>query len=76
MNFYFEIIHQILNLNLGTGRGISVLELVKTFERINNVNIPFEFVERRLGDACRLVADNSLAKKVLNWSPSKNIEQM
>ena len=33
-------------------------------------------MERRLGYVCRLVADNTLAKKVLNWSPSKNIEQM
>ena len=67
---------QVLNLNLGTGIGASVLQLVNTFERINKVNIPIKFVERRLGDACRLVADNTFAKSVLNWSPSKNIEQM
>ncbi len=76
LEFLFKNNSQILNLNLGTGRGISVLELVNTFERINNVNIPFKFVERRLGDACRVVADNTLAKTVLNWSPSKTIEQM
>ena len=76
LEFLFKNNSQILNLNLGTGIGISVLELVNTFERINKVNIPVEFVERRLGDACRVVADNTLSKSVLNWSPSKNIEQM
>ena len=85
LEYLFKNNSQILNLNLGTGRGISVLQLINTFERINNVNIPVEFVERRLGDVCRLeeIADNQMdfnkttfGKKVLNWSPSKNIEQM
>ena len=76
LEFLFKNSSQLLNLNIGTGRGISVLELINTFERINNVNIPFKFVERRLGDVCRLVADNTLSEKVLNWSPTKNIEQM
>ena len=33
-------------------------------------------MERRLGDACKVVADNTLAKTILNWLPTKNIEQM
>ena len=76
LEFLFKNKSQILNLNIGTGRGISVLQLVNTFEKINNVKIPVEFVNRRLGDACRVVADNTLAKTVLNWSPSKNIKEM
>ena len=38
---------QILNLNIGTGSGITVLELIKTFERVNNLKIPYSFVGRR-----------------------------
>ncbi len=64
---------QILTLNLGTGKGISVLEFIKIFERVNNVEIPFKFVNRRRGDNAFVVADNSLAKSILNWAPKKNI---
>ena len=67
---------QILNLNLGTGLGTSVLELINTFQKVNNINIPYKFKDRRNGDQAILVADNSLAKSVLNWKPEKNIEDM
>ena len=64
---------QILTLNLGTGKGTSVLELIKSFEKVNDVKIPFSFVDRRVGDNAFVVADNSLAKSILNWSPKRNI---
>ena len=67
---------QFINLNLGTGIGTSVLELVKTFEKINNVQVPFVFSKRREGDVAHLVADNSLAISILNWKPMKNLEDM
>lgn len=67
---------QFLNLNIGTGRGTSVLELIKAFERVNNVKTNYVFTKRRFGDNPFLVADNSLAKKILNWEPIKNIEDM
>jgi len=67
---------QIIILNLGTGNGTSVLELIKTFEKINNVDIPFSFYDRRLGDNAFVVADNSLSKSILNWKPKKNIEDI
>ena len=67
---------QIININLGTGKGTSVLELINTFQQINKVKIPIKFVCRRKGDVFRLVADNSLAKTILNWLPSRNIEDM
>ena len=67
---------KILNLNLGTGIGSSVLELIKTFEKVNKIDVPFQFSDRRDGDAAIVVADNSLVKNILNWSPTKNLEDM
>ena len=67
---------KILTLNIGTGKGSSVLELIKTFEIVNNVSVPFEFEKRRAGDVCKLVADNRKTKTVLNWSPSRSLDEM
>ena len=67
---------QLIKLNIGTGIGHSVLDLIKTFENANNVSVPFEFDERREGDVCKLVADNSKAKSILNWSPLKSLKEM
>ena len=68
--------NQIINLNLGTGKGTSVLELVNTFERVNNIEIPLEFACRRKGDCSSVIADNSLASSFLNWSPKRCLEEM
>ena len=65
-----------LNLNIGTGKGTSVLELINTFENINGVKVPYVFGQRREGDFGSVVADNSLAKTLLNWEPQKNLEDM
>lgn len=65
-----------LCFNLGTSIGTSVFELIDTFKRVNNIDIPFRVVNRRNGDTDRLVADNSLALKDLNWKPTKTIEDM
>ena len=65
-----------LNLNLGTGKGTSVLELIRTFEKVNNIKINYCFSERRKGDVVRLVADNNLATKVLGWKPKNSLYQM
>ena len=67
---------KILNFNLGTGIGTSVLELINTFQRVNKINVPFEFIDRRKGDAAIVVADNSLVKKILRWKPERNLEDM
>ena len=67
---------QILNLNIGTGKGTSVKELVNIFEDVNKCNIPFVFKERRDGDVSICVADNSYSKKVLGWIPTRNIKDM
>ena len=67
---------QILTLNLGTGIGTSVLELINTFEKENNVKVPFIFEAKRAGDVAKLVANNFLATKTLRWSPQRSIKEM
>ena len=62
--------------NLGTGVGHSVLELIETFENVNNVKIPYKIVERRKGDRVELYCDNSLAMKELEWEPLLTLEDM
>ena len=73
LNFLLKREPQNLIINLGTGKGTSVLGLIETFQKVNNVIIPYRFVERRSGDNPYVVADNSLAKSVLNWVPKRNI---
>ena len=65
-----------IQLNMGTGKGTSVLELVKTYQKVNKVNIRYRFCERRKGDVPFLVADNSLAKRLLNWEPKRDLNNM
>lgn len=67
---------KLLKINLGTGIGTSVLELVNTFSKVNNIEIPYIFTKRRDGDFSRVVADNKLAKDLLKWEPKKSIEEM
>ena len=66
----------ILDINLGTGTGTSVLELVNTFKKINKIEVPYSFSERRNGDVSRVVADNSFGRSILNWKPIRSIEDM
>lgn len=67
---------QFITLNLGTGKGTSVLDLIQIFQKVNNVKIPFVFEDRRPGDNAFVVADNSLAKSTLRWAPKRNIEDI
>ena len=62
--------------NLGTGKGYSVLEIVKAFEKVNNIKINYIITERRPGDIDECYADPSKAKKELNWEATKTIEDM
>ncbi len=65
-----------LKLNIGTGKGTSVIELINTFQKVNNVKIPYKFVSRREGDIPYSVADNSLARSTIGWLPKRDIENM
>lgn len=62
--------------NLGTGIGYSVLDIVKTFERVNQIEIPYEITERRAGDIAECYADASKAEKILGWKAEKSLEDM
>ena len=63
-------------VNLGTGNGTSVLELVKAFEKASGVHIPYKIVGRRAGDPAKVYADASKAKKVLGWQAEFGIDRM
>ena len=63
-------------VNLGTGTGYSVLDIVKTFEKVNNLTIPYVIKPRRAGDIAVCYADASKAEKVLGWKAEKNLEDM
>lgn len=62
--------------NLGTGKGVSVLELIKTFEKVTNTTVPYIIKERREGDIVSMYANTDLAKKELGWTTKYNVEQM
>lgn len=62
--------------NLGTGKNTTVLELVKTFEQVNGIKIPFEIQGRRAGDSAVCFANPDKAKRELGWVATKDICQM
>jgi len=62
--------------NLGTGHGVSVLELVNAFMKATGVNIPYEITARRPGDLAECWADPSKAERVLGWHAEKTVEDM
>lgn len=62
--------------NLGSGKGISVLELVNTFEKINNVKVNYKIVGRREGDLAEYYADATKAWNELNWKTEKTLEDI
>lgn len=62
--------------NLGTGRGTSVLELVKAFEKANNCKVPYQIKERRPGDIAQCYCNADKAKEELGWEAKRNIEDM
>ncbi len=76
LNYLIREKPQFLIVNLGTGKGTSVLELINTFQKVNEVKIPYSFVNRRPGDNSYVVADNSIAKRILKWEPKRNIHDI
>lgn len=63
-------------VNLGTGRGVSVLELIQGFQEVNGVEIPYEITARRPGDAPMYYADTRKAKAVLGWQARRSLDDM
>ncbi len=64
------------NVNVGTGIGTSVLELIKVFERVNKIKVPYTFKNRRPGDVAHIVADNSVLLSEFKIIPKRSIEDM
>jgi UDP-glucose 4-epimerase len=66
----------VLTLNLGTGRGYSVLEMVRAFSAASGRQVPYRIVERRPGDIAEFYADPTLAREVLGWEAKFGIDAM
>ena len=62
--------------NLGTGTGVSVLQMLQAFERASGCAIPYRIVDRRAGDLAAYWADTRLAKEVLGWQAVRTIDDM
>ena len=65
-----------LTVNLGTGRGVSVLELVRGFEKASGRPVPYEIVARRPGDVAEVYADPALARELLGWEARLDVDAM
>ena len=65
-----------LTVNLGTGRGHSVLDIVQAFERVSGCVVPYCFAERRSGDVASYFADPALAYELMGWTAVRDLEMM
>jgi UDP-glucose 4-epimerase len=63
-------------INLGTGTGYSVLDLISAFEKANGVRVPYYFTDRREGDVAVCYSDTSKAERLLGWKAACGIEEM
>lgn len=61
--------------NLGTGKGNSVLEVIKTFEKVSGLALNYEIVDRRPGDIVEAYADTTKANKILGWEAKNDLEE-
>jgi UDP-glucose 4-epimerase len=73
---YLQARQTSITVNLGTGRGVSVQELVDTFARVTGVPVPYRFVDRRPGDVAACYADTKLAREALGWQAQLGVERM
>ena len=63
-------------INLGTGKGVTVLEAIKAFEKVSGMKLNYKIGQRREGDVEAIYADNTKAKTVLGWEAKKSIDEM
>jgi UDP-glucose 4-epimerase len=68
--------NEMLTVNLGTGRGVSVLEMIHAFESVNHCKVPYHITDRRPGDIARCWADTHLANQLLGWQANRTLEDM
>ena len=69
-------IKQHIPINLGLGKGISVLEMIKLFQQTNKVSVKYKITKRRTGDAATTFADITRAKTILKWKPKYSYKDM
>jgi len=67
---------RILAVNLGTGNGYSVLDMIKAFEKASGMAVPYQIVDRRAGDIATCYADHVYAEKILGWKAEYGIDEM
>lgn len=65
-----------LTVNLGSGNGFTVLEMIQAFELTNRIQIPFRVMPRRAGDVAEVFADVSLARRLMGWRAEQTLERM
>jgi len=65
-----------LSVNLGTGVGYSVLDVVRAFEAASAKAVPYQLVPRRAGDVAKVYADARLAEKLLGWRATRTLDEM
>ena len=76
LNYLLNNAPQLINLNIGSGKGTSVLDFINTYEKVNLCKVSWEFSGRRNGDIARAVADNSKAISTLKWYPKRGLEDI
>ena len=67
---------QVLTVNLGTGNGYSVLDMIKAFEKASGKEVKYRIVDRRIGDIATCYADPSYAAEILNWQAECELDEM
>lgn len=68
--------HSFEYFNVGTGKGYSILEVIKTFEKVNDISLNYEITVRRTGDIEKTYADTTFANKELGWKAELGLEEM
>ncbi len=68
--------NEVITINLGTGTGYSVLDMVKAFENASGKQVPYKIAPRRAGDIAKCFADAAYAKEILDWEATRNIDEM
>lgn len=67
---------QVSLFNLGTGNGVTVLEAIRSFEKMSGKKLEYTIGDRRAGDVVAVYADNTLARRELNWNPAYSLDDM
>ncbi len=70
-----KLSNKLYSINIGTGKGFSVLELISIFEKVSGEKLNYRIVDKRPGDVSEIWSDTNYCKKILNWKPSRSIEE-